>query len=321
MNWDGTQKDAMRVFLENAVGVGLMAKEHGVAVTAHEVVSSVLDQIDKIARESYPLERVMQTSDLVLHAEGPGAMHDLPWLSALNWLTVTAETNLRRLSASLFDLLGADGKALSKSLDLRMTGMAPGSLWLGVKLMPPPADLLPQDIALIDTLVSQVGQLPEITRFIDDEGMRPGFEEAMPDPAQRDVQLAALYRFSPTGKRGIHTLDISSRDSGTASLSQRERVVLHEVIARPDMKQSIEGAFIGHVREADLDKTRLHLRGVENVGTLRCVLPSLTADHARALLGNLVRAEGRYQTDREGRPRLLFIERITPIEQPALAGI
>lgn len=321
MSFSNSTNEALRVFLENMVGEGLLMKEAGMDFTPAQVVNASLGQIIKIAEESLPLARVMDESDLVLHAEGPGAAHHLPWLSALNWITTTAETNLRRLSASLFDLLGADGKTLAKSLDLRLSGVAPGSLWVGVKLMPPPADLLPQDIDLIDTLVSQVGRLPEITRFIDDEGLRPGIEEAIPDPAQRDVQLAALYRFSPTGKRGIHTLDISSRDSGSASLSQRERVVLHEAMIRPDMKQSIEGAFIGHVREADLDKTRLHLRGVEDVGTLRCVLPSLTAEHARTLLGSLVRAEGRYQTDREGRPRLLFVERITPIEQPALPGV
>lgn len=38
---------------------------------------------------------------------------------------------------------------------------------------------------------------------------------------------------------------------------------------------------------------------------------SHTLVYARSLLGNLVRAEGRYQTDKDGKPRLLFIERIT----------
>lgn len=318
MSYKESSDEAMRVFLENMVGAGLLAKELGMDATPSRIVDASFSQIIKIAQESLPLARVMDESDLVLHAEGPGAIHDLPWLSALNWITATAESNLRRLSSSVLDLLGADGNTLSKSIDLRLTGMAPGSLWVGVKMMPPPADLLPEDGALFNTMAQQIGKLPEITRFIDDEGMRPGLEEISPDPALRDVQLATLYRFSPTGKRGIHTLEISSRDSGVASLSQRERVVLKEAIARPDTKMSIEGAFVGHVREADLDKTRLHLRRVEGIGTLRCVMPNLTAESARSLLGNLVRAEGRYQTDRDGKPRLLFIERIIPIEQHSL---
>ncbi len=318
MNYKESANDAMRVFLENMVGAGLLAKEVGLDATPSRIVGTSFSQIMKIAQESLPLARVMDESDLVLHAEGPGAMHDLPWLSALNWVTSTAEKNLRRLSSATLDLLGADGKALSKAIDLRLTGMAPGSLWIGIKMMPPKADLLPEDCALINTIVQQIGKLPEITRFIDDEGLRPGLEEFSPDPAMRDVQLTTLYHFSPTGRKGIHTLEISSRESGSASLSQRERVVLKEAIARPDTKKSINGTFVGHVRVADLDKTRLHLRGVENVGTLRCVMPNLTAENARSLLGNLVRAEGRYQTDKDGKPRLLFVDRITPIEQGSL---
>jgi hypothetical protein len=315
MSYKKSSDDAMRVFLENMVGAGLLAKELGMDVTPSGIVDASFSQVMKIAQESLPLARVMDESDLVLHAEGPGAAHDLPWLSALNWITATADSNLRHLSSAMFDLFGTDGKALSKAMDLRLTGIAPGSLWVGVKMMPPPADLLPADGALFDTMAQQIGKLPEITRFIDDDGMRPGLEEASPDPAIRDMQLSTLYRFSPTGRSGIHTLEISSRDSGAASLSQRERVVLREAIAHPDTKKSIEGSFVGHVREADLDKTRLHLRGVKDIGTLRCVMPHLTTKIARSLLGNLVRAEGRYQTDKDGKPRLLFIEKIKPIEQ------
>ena len=318
MSYKESSNNAMRVFLENMVGAGLLAKEIGMNPTPSKIVDASFAQIMKIAQESLPLARVMDESDLVLHAEGPGALHDLPWLSALNWITSTAESNLRHLSSNMLDLLGADGKILSKKIDLRLTGMAPGSIWVGVKMMPPPVDLLPEDSAFLNTMAEQIGKLPEITRFIDDEGINPDLEEASPDPALRDIQLSTLYRFSPTGRRGIHTLEISSRDSGAASLSQRERVVLREAIARPDTKKSIEGSFVGHVREADLDKTRIHLRGVKEIGTLRCVMPTLTADKARSLLGNLVRAEGRYLTDKNGKPRLLFIERIIPIEQLTL---
>ena len=38
-------------------------------------------------------------------------------------------------------------------------------------------------------------------RFIADEGMRPGIEEIAPDPAMRDIGLAALLRFAPSGTR------------------------------------------------------------------------------------------------------------------------
>ncbi|RKT60813.1 hypothetical protein DFR40_0960 [Azonexus fungiphilus] len=318
MTFSESTKDAMRVFLENMVGSSLLAKEVGLDVDPSRVVNTTIDQIIKIAEETLPLSRIMDSSDIVLHAEGPGAAHGMPWLSALNWMCSTAESNIRRLSSAVFDLAGGDGKRLAKRLDLRLPGIAPGSVWIGVKIVPPQADLIPEDGALMESIAGQIHNLPALVRFIDDEELRPGIEEAVPDPALRDIQLAALYRFSPSGRRGIHTLELSSKDSGAATLSQRERVVLKEAIDKPSIKQSREGSFIGFMQEADLDKTRLHLRGVPNIGTLRCVMPSLTVAQARAMFGGLVRAEGHYQCDKDGRPRLLFVERITALEQGEL---
>ena len=106
-----------------------------------------------------------------------------------------------------------------------------------------------------------------------------------PAPALRDIQLTALYRFSPTGRRGVHTLQMQTRGHGAVSLGQRERVVLHQVLAHPDTRLSKAGSFVGEVREADLDKTRMHLRGVAQVGTLRCVMPTMGAAHVREMWG------------------------------------
>jgi hypothetical protein len=79
-------------------------------------------------------------------------------------------------------------------------------------------------------LTNELNQLPGLVRFIDDEGMRPGIETFAPDPAMRDVGLAALLRFAPSGRRGIHTLEIGSRSEGLVSLGPRERVVLKDAI-------------------------------------------------------------------------------------------
>jgi len=298
-----------RMFLENMVGLAVNAKTAGLNLTTQQVVEPTLAKIVEIAEQHFPLARVLDNSDLVLHAEGPGAANSMPWLSALNWVTSTAESNIRKLAVAFFDMKGANGKSLAKHLDPRLTGIAPGSLWIGVKLdgVTEPVMGLPAEDG--PSLADELHQLPGLIRFIDDEGMRPGVEEAAPDPAMRDISLGALLRFAPTGRRGIHTLELVSRSEGAASLGQRERVVLKEVLDKPSMRASREGSFIGEIREADLDKTRIHLRGVEGIGTLRCIVAELSADRARALLGKRVRVVGSYQMDRSGRPRLMFVER------------
>ena len=309
--WDGSPKDAMRVFLEHSVGIGLLAKEHGVAVDPAELVGGVIDQLDKIARESYPLFHVIENSDLVLHAEGPGAEHAMPWLSAMHWLTSAAHTHLRGLLRASLDLMGADGKRIARDADLRLSGVAPGSLWIGLKLMVPESALLPADANLNDRLAEVAARLPMLARFIDDEALRPGIREAEPDPALRDASLLSLLAFSPTGRRGIHTLGLSSREHGSATLSQRERVVLREVLAQPISNTLRTGTLHGEVREADLDRQRFHLRTDD--GVVRCILPAMQADQARRLLGHAMAVTGRYEADREGRPRLMYVERAEPL--------
>lgn len=303
---------AARAFMENMVAESLMASRRGLAIDARQIVESNFAQVGESLTSTLPLARLMDQSDVLFHAEGPGAEHGMPWIGALTWLLSSVETNLRKLSTAVLDLWGADGKTLGKHLDMRVPGIVPGSIWIGVKLIPPKADLLPQDTQLMQSLGAQIGALPALTRYIDDEGISDGIREASPDPALRDVQLGALYRLAPTGRKGIHTVELSSPSQGHASLSQRERVVLHEAVVKPRRVSGAVGSFVGDVREADLDKTRLHLRNVEGIGTLRCVLPDLPADKAAKLLGKTVRVTGTYQSDREGRPRLIFIENIEP---------
>lgn len=312
-----------RMFLENMVGLALNAKSAGLDIPTDQVVESTLDKIVELAEQHFPLARVLDASDLVLHAEGPGAAHNMPWLSALNWVTTTAESNIRKLAAAYFDMRGANGKQIARHIDPRLTGIAPGSLWVGIKLAEADSQIVgvPHDGP---SLAEEIHELPGLIRFIDDEGMRPGLADVSPDPAMRDISLAALLRFAPTGRRGIHTLEMATRSQGLASLGQRERVVLREAIEKPSMNASRTGDFVGEIREADLDKTRIHLRSVEGIGTLRCVVPELSADDARQLLGRRVRAIGSYQVDRLGKPRLLFVERFeeaplprqTPLDYP-----
>lgn len=304
-----------RAMLENMVAAHGELMRLGVGVDAAAAVDSVLpDVMDALAW--LPLERLRSQSDFILHAEGPGGMKDMPWLSAMAWLLTIADSNMRKLSAAALDLWGAQGEALARDLDLRVPGVVSGSIWVGVKVLGPPEDLLPEDTGLIARLTQHLAALPDLTRHIGDESIDPAVAEVAPDPAMRDVQLAALLRFAPTGKKGIHTLQIGSGHDAPASLSQRERVVLRQALARPDRSRSMEGRFTGEVRAADLDRTRIHLRNVPSIGTVRCVMPELSAAEGRKLLGRTVTVEGRYQADSQGRPRLVFVERVRSKSQP-----
>jgi hypothetical protein len=263
--------------------------------------------------QSLPLARLLDRSQLVLHAEGPGANHESPWLASLKWLTDTSQRALRHIAHGWLDSVGADGRALAKKVDWRIAGIAPGSLWLGIRAQAPEQDLLAQDAEWIAQLGGLLGRLPLAGRYIDDEGLRPGVNEAFDDPAQLDVVLDALYRLSPTGRAGIHSLGLSAPEQGTVTVSQRERVVIAEVLKRPKSQQLHTGRFVGEIRLIDLDKHRATLRTAD--GAIRCSLQGLSADTARDILGRAVQVEGAYESDRSGRPRMLYITAIAPAPQ------
>lgn len=296
--------------LQNLVAEGRLAQRHGLDATPAQIVDSNRDLLMDLITRSLPMAAVMDGSDLVLHAEGTAVHSRHPTLSAFNWLSGVAERTVRRFSSQLFDLPERAAKRLRRNLDLRLTGMAPGSLYLGFCIAEMPPSLLPaSDEPVLTTIRDSVHLLPETAAQIGREAILPAINELLPDPAQRDVSLEALLALSPTGKRGITSVGITSPGVPSSSLSPRERIILKDALAHPKLINRRAGSFVGSLHEIDLDTHRFHLRGVPSVGSLRCAIAPLTKAQAKELLGEWVRVEGEYEVDRNGRPRLMLVSR------------
>lgn len=271
--------------------------------------------LDDLYGQDYQLGRLLDTSDLITHAEGTSLEDALPALRATTWLCETTNKHLRRLVVATMDLSHPARRALERAIDLRLTGFAPGSLYAGFKLMPSGPDLLCayQDPVYLDGRAALV-HLPDVPRYIDEESVLPDLAEVIPDPALRDASLMAAYHLAPTGRLGIHTLELSTPGSAPAQLGQRERVVLSQALRQPSREATATGRFVGEVRAMDLDTSRLHLRNVAGIGTLRCVLPEVDRARAKQLIGEHIAVSARYAVDAEGRPRLLWVDSPEAIE-------
>lgn len=280
------------------------------------MINLLQHKLQGMYEEEMPLAKIYDTSDLVFHAEGPSTSKNAPGLHAFNWLCSSAEKQLKGLARSIFDLSDRDAKRLANKLDLRFTGFAPGSIYAGFTLheIAAPMGLEEQEV-IYSTLKSAIRQLPAIPEFIEDERVSQGIAELIPDPALRDASLETVFKLSPSGRAGIHSLDISSPTSNVASLTNRERVVLRDALQKPVSLSKKSGKFVGEVREIDLDSGRFHLRNISGVGTLRCVLPLLSSEEGQRLLGAQVLVTGEYESDPTGRPRLMFVSSIEPSEQ------
>lgn len=274
-----------------------------------------LDILDRLYSEEFQLGRLLDTADLIFHAEGPSAK-DMPQLHDFNWMCANAEKNLRGMGASVLQLATADAKKIARDIDIRLAGMAPGGLYVGFALSPPESTLLglPQgeDDSAFAAVRGAIRSLPVVVSYIGAEHVSREIADALPDPAIRDAGITAAFHLAPTGRRGIHTIGLSASGVESASLSLRERVVLrHALQGAPMMRQRIKGSFVGEIREVDLDARRFHLRGIPNVGTLRCVW-SAPVEDARHWLGRAVKVTGDYEADRSGRPRLLVVSDVAP---------
>ncbi|MDQ2139560.1 hypothetical protein RBI14_15450 [Alcaligenaceae bacterium B3P038] len=270
-----------------------------------------LSKVSRLYEEDFQLAKLTDESDLLLHAEGPGAMHENPSLGTVNWLSVRMEKRLRALVQAISPLAHQEARAAARAMDLRFNGIAPGSLYMGFSIGQLRSSLFGMEEADADALQAiraALQSIPIVPQFVGENEVSDGLFEALPDPALRDAAMVAAYEISPTGHKGIHTLEISAPRTGTSVgvLGQRERVVLKEATTNPMMKARREGAFTGEVREVDLDSRRFQLRGVDGVGTLRCV-SKFDEQLAKSVLGKTVTVEGQYDSDASGRPRLMTV--------------
>lgn len=311
-----THRRAMIVFDQLRAALNGAPSEEAAQAFLAQPHNPYLTLLDRLYGEDYQFARLLDTSDLVVHAEGPSLSDALPALRATTWLCATTNKHLLRLMSATMDL-AADytRRRGERAIDLRLTGIAPGSLYAGFLLVAPDDGLLEavEDSAYNDAKQALHG-LPSVSRFVGDEAMLPGFSDAIPDPALRDVSVVAAYHLAPTGNIGIHTLELSIPGESPSELGQHERVVLRNALRQPELNTTKTGRFVGEVREVDLDKTRFHLRGVSGIGTLRCVLPEVDRASATHLIGERVAVSGRYAVDADGRPRLLLIDSHAGIE-------
>ena len=326
MTWTDNAQKKVEILLAQIAGMSRLAAQLAPTASDAQVILPFKELLDSIYTHDLPLSRLLDSSDLVIHAEGPAVKHDAYELRAVNWLTATTEHVLRKLSVSLFQLADNAARSFSRELDLRLTGLVPGSLYAGFALSRPELDLLSLDEEpVFDSIRRAIHELPGVAGFIEDEGISDGIRERFPDPAQRDVVMEVNFKLAPTGQRGIHTLHISTPNQKSAKLSQRERVVLRHALNVPKLFNKKHGSFVGKLRMIDLDKRVTHLREVDGIGTLRCVYAPSTYEKTSKSLGaqldSYVRVSGTYESDRAGKPRLMLVEQIEKFEMPAQSSM
>lgn len=311
--WADQVNRRARLLMDQVIAARLSAQESGVDLGWLE--QQYRDRIAQLYAEEFASARLRDTSDLIVRAEGPGADHEAPSLHSFTWLTDHIRNQLARLSTAVLPLAVADAKRARKRLRWSFMGYAPGSIMMGFALRHP--ESMPgfedSDKAAFALITSSAQSIATVPQFVQDNGIDMAIREAIPDPALRDTALLAAGHIAPTAQSGIHTIEISARNGARGNLSQRERMVLKTVTDNPTLRQKKAGTFVGSLRAADLDTGRAVLRDVAGLeSAIRCILGKALEMKAKELFGRRVKVSGDYESDREGRPRLLHIDSIEP---------
>lgn len=278
------------------------------------------DLLNRLYSEDLPIAHVRDASDIVVHAEGPAAVGSFMQLRAVNWLSAQVKQQLILLAQAALPP-NNEASAIAKKVQWNVTGVAPGSIFMGFAVDRPLSreGFEQSDKEALDSIVRAAQSVSVVPQFIDESSVDHGLTEALTDPAIRDAAMFAAMRLSPTDASGLVTVELESSTGEHGVLGQRERIILRDSLRSPLFGKKVTGAFVGEVREIDLDAGRFQLRNIDHVGSLRCAA-DFSQDDGRAWLGKTVRVTGVYETDRTGRPRLMRAEHIEPAK-PSQARI
>ncbi|QLG87663.1 hypothetical protein HQ393_05005 [Chitinibacter bivalviorum] len=276
------------------------------------------NKISQIYREEMPLARVMDSSDLVTRYEGNAVDDCTPSVQLVSGLFGDLQKYIKQLVKALSGLQVDQRPHWPEGVDLRLSGLAKGSLIVGVKLDAHRG--IGSQIELdgtLDPLFIQVQKamrtLTSVPQYVDANEINEDIRNEVKDPAVRDALLVAAYNLAPTGRKGIERVSFSNieGDPHREALTPQSRKVLRSAIDRPTFETK-RGDFEGVVREIDLDAKRFEIRGVEGVQTVRCIFNEMNAANASEWLNHKVVVRGQYEAGPSGIPRLMQVEQIIP---------
>lgn len=278
--------------------------------------------------EEYPFAQLTDTSDLVARFRGPAVdIHD-PTVSIVISLFSDLREQIRGIAKSIVGLATDKRMLWPSQLDPHLSGVAHGSLLVGVSVSPPASDTTKGHQYEIEGASEQVFEsvrlavrsLSLVARYVNDGGVSEAIREAFPDPAVRDTVLVAAKRLAPSGRRGIDSVSFSSPDTErdqVEALTPRSRLALTQALVSP-VKVSTSGSFEGLLREVDLDARRFEIRGVSGVGSIRCVYGPNHDQVVRAALDARIVVKGRYDTIEGQRPRFMAVDVLEVLASPGV---
>ena len=308
-----------------------LAEEAG--LDPDDVAQPYLDLINDLYRDEWQFAQLIDDADLMVRYSGP-AISLGPTMSMFTSVCRDLRSQIQGVAKAIFGLSVDESHAAARrsrlrwpsELDPLLSGLARGSLVVGVRIQSPDEDARANQPALagvsdsiVESVRMAVKNIATVSRHVDDGGIdEDAIQAELPDPAIRDTVLVAAAKLAPTGRKQYQSVSFYSQDDATPAreLTPSSRRVLNQAIARP-VRASHEGSFEGVIRAVDLDARRFEIRRVANAGAIRCMYQSEEHELVRHSLDARVRVTGQYETSAGHQPRLIAVSSLEVLQQPA----
>ena len=233
--------------------------------------------------------------------QGPALSGRDPTMSIVTSMFSSLRKQIQGIAKSIAGLESDERVRWPLEFEPHLSGIAPGSLIVGLRIQSPDADTSKAQTSIpslsepvVQAVRQAVKDIASIGRYVQEEGVDDAITEAFPDPAVRDAVMVAASKLAPTGRRGVEALACYRPDTNDAEarpLTPRSRKVLNSAVKRP-VRVSGSGSFVGIVRAIDLDARRFEIRHVQDIGAIRCVYAKNVEESVRKILDTRVRVTG-----------------------------
>jgi len=317
-DWQTNVRSQIRMVISQMAAVQPYLKDDG--GQRDELFEKYYSMLENIFQNDLKLASLRDESDLVLRAEGD-AFQDDPRLQLVSSIFSNVTNQVTGLTRAIMGLR-AQGDLTPKDVDLTLTGFTKGSLLFGLSAQRP--TLKVPLIDEVDTLYASTRQalivIDKVAHTVEDDQDEFRIEEVsevVADPKVRDAALLAVQRISPSGRRGIDTLSVSSGFARPAELTASHRRSIRASLAHP-LVRGEDLQLVGVVREIDLDAKRFDLRGIadEELTDIRCAYSEVANIRPRSLLGAMVRVRGLVERSADETPRLMAIKELSVVKPP-----
>lgn len=318
---DSVEAKALIIHEQLAIAQTLANKN---GANTDNIAKPYLELLRKLYQDEYAFAQLADSSDLIARFAGPAVSETAPTVTIVTSVFSDLRNQIRGIAKSIVGLSNAQRLRWPSELDPHLSGLAHGSLVVGISI-PKPSEVGTSEQTILpgisdqifESVRSAVRSLSTVARYIDDNNINEAILEEFPDPAIRDTVMVAASRLAPSGRKGIDSLSLcgSEQDDQPSILTPRSRKILNQALSKP-VRIKGAGTFNGTVREIDLDARRFEIRQVQGAGTIRCVYDSTMDRFVRKILDAQIQVSGNYETLENEQPRLIGVESIE-VTRPA----